>query len=150
MPASQSHSLQQTDCRLTANAVVLAARGDGCVDLEFEPAPACQGCAGTCLWRRLQATRIDRIPVRKALAPGARVQVSLTERRVFLASVLLYGLPLVAIVLGAVTGAAITQSDIGTLVGALFGVGLVIAMFRRFSQRIERATLGQLVVSADP
>ena len=89
---------------MTASAVVVAARSDGRVDLEFAPARSCAGCAGTCLWKRLQNARIDRLPVAAALEPGTEVSVAIPARRLLVASALLYGLPLVAILAGAATG----------------------------------------------
>jgi hypothetical protein len=71
---------------LTAEAVVVAARANGCIDLEFQPAAGCAGCAGTCLWKRLQSTRIERLHAPGVFRTGTRVSVSLPERRVLLAS----------------------------------------------------------------
>ena len=72
--APQTVSESESHCRLTADAVVLAARPDGSVDLEFAPFAGCAGCAGPCLWKRLQAARLDRLPIAQRLEPGTEVQ----------------------------------------------------------------------------
>jgi positive regulator of sigma E activity len=130
---------------MTADAVVVAARADGSLDLEFQ-VRACAACAGTCLWRRLKSTRIEGLRAEQKLAPGAAVTVLLPERRVLLASVLLHGVPLVAILVGAALGAALTASDGGTLLGAAIGLGVAIAAFGRLGRRLERATLARLKI----
>jgi positive regulator of sigma E activity len=67
---------------------------------------------------------------------------------VLLASLLVYGLPLAAILCGAGAGAALIGNDSGTLAGALFGLGIALASFRPLSRRLERATLARLEISA--
>lgn len=131
---------------MTAAAVVVAARPDGRVDLEFAPARSCSGCAGTCLWKRLQNARIDRLPVAAVLEPGAEVSVAIPARRLLVASMLLYGLPLAAILAGAVAGSAVAGTDAGTLIGALCGIAVVIAGFGLVRGRLERATLAGIEV----
>lgn len=132
---------------MTAEAVVLATRADGRVDLEFSSAKACAGCAGTCLWKRLQAARLDRLPVSTALEPGARVTVSLPGQRVLLASILMYGAPLAAILAGAAIGSWGTGTDLGTLAGAGIALAIVVLSFGFWRQRLEMSTLKNLVVT---
>ena len=62
------------------------------------------------------------------------------------ASLLLYGLPLVAILAGAVTGSALAGTDAGTMIGALGGVAVVISGFGLVRGRLERATLAGIEV----
>jgi len=138
--------MRASDC-LTAEAVVVAARDNGSVDLEFQPAAGCAGCAGTCLWRRLQATRLERLRAVGHFDLGERVIVSLPERRVLMASMIVFGLPLAALLLGGATGAAWSGTDFGTLAGALAGLGLAIAASRPLGRRLERATLTRLLIS---
>lgn len=130
---------------MTADAVVVAARPDGVRDLEFQQRP-CAACAGTCLWRRLRATRLERLPAIQQLSPGTAVTVALPERSVLIASILLHGLPLAAILLGAAAGAAATATDSGTLLGALAGLAGTLAVFKPLCRRLERYTLAQLAV----
>jgi positive regulator of sigma E activity len=126
--------------------VVVSTCGDGFVDLEFSSARQCAACAGTCLWKRLQAARLNRLPVSGALEPGTSVTVALPGGRVLLASILLHGLPLLAILAGAAIGAWSTGTDTGTLLGALIALGVVVTGFGFWRQRIEQATFSSLVV----
>jgi len=134
---------------MTADAVVVAAHADGRVDLEFRPSGQCAACAGTCLWKRLGAARLE-LAAGRGLAPGTEVVVGLPERRLLEASMLLHGMPLAAILAGAGLGAAATGSDTGTLIGALAGLALGIAGFRRLGRRLEKTTLAHLVVTPKP
>ncbi len=132
---------------MTADAVVVAAAADGCVDLEFAPRAECGACAGTCLWKRLSAARLERIAATAALRPGVAVTVSLSERQLLHASLLVHGMPLVAILIGAAAGAGFTGTDAGTLAGAAIAFLGVAALFGRWRKRIERATLDSLVIA---
>lgn len=127
--------------------MVISTRADGLVDLEFSSARQCAACAGTCLWKRLQAARIDRLPVSRPVQPGSEVTVRLSGRRVLVASIVLHGLPLAAILAGAAIGSFITGTDIGTLIGAVLGVAVVVAGFRLLRERLEQSTFASLVVT---
>lgn len=150
MPVRTPQSESGSHCRLTADAVVLAARPDGSVDLEFAPSAACAGCAGACLWKRLQAARLERLRPPFALTPGTAVTVELPVQRLLGASMLVHGLPLAAILAGAAAGSAIAGSDLGTLAGALLALAAAILAARRLKGRIETATLAGLVVTPKP
>jgi positive regulator of sigma E activity len=139
-----------TDCRLTADAIVVAARPDGTVDLEFAPRKACAGCAGTCLWKRLAAVRLQALRVDCALAPGTEVSVAIPDRQVQNSALAIYGIPLGSILLGAAVGAAVSGSDLGTLAGALLALALVVAGFGWFRLRLERSLLASLIVRPKP
>jgi positive regulator of sigma E activity len=143
-PESGSH------CRLTAEAVVLAARPDGSVDLEFAPSAGCAGCAGACLWKRLQAARLERLRPPFALAPGTAVTVELPAERLLGVSMLLHGLPLAAILVGAAAGSLIAGSDLGTLAGVALALAAVSVATRRLRGRLEAATLARLIVTPKP
>ena len=140
--------MRYDECRLTADAVVVGVRPDSCVDLEFEPMAACAGCAGTCMWKRLQSQQLSGLPVRGSFRPGDRVTVSLTGERLLLASAVVHGLPLAAIVAGAVLGTLATGTDLGTLAGVAVGIVCALAIFRPARHRIERAMLTGLIVRA--
>jgi len=133
-----------SDCRLTADAVVVAARPDGTVDLEFAPHKGCEGCRGTCLWKRLAAMRLDQLAVDCELKPGSAVSVAIASEPLLYGALATYGIPLVAILVGAATGAAVSGNDLGTLVGALLALALVIAGFRLLRPKLERALLARL------
>lgn len=75
------------------------------------------------------------------------VSVALPGRRVLFASVLVHGLPLLAILAGAAAGAWSTGTDAGTLIGALLAIAIVVTGFGFWRRRIELATLSSLVVT---
>lgn len=150
MPARSLKPESATHCRLTADAVVLATRPDGSIDLEFAPSPACSGCAGTCLWKRLQAARLERLRAPSPLAPGTAVTVELPPERLLTASMLVHGLPLAAILTGAAAGSLIAGSDLGTLAGALLALAVAILATGRLKGRLEEATVAGLVVTPKP
>lgn len=150
MPVNDIQRKRLSDCQITVDAQVIATYPDGYVSLQFAPPRQCGACGGTCLWKRLQAARIDRLPAPERLDPGARVSVALAGSRVLVGSLLLYGLPLVAILAGAAAGAMATGSDWGTLVGAMLGIGLVLIGFRRYRQRCEQLLLSGLVMTPKP
>lgn len=122
-------------------------RPDGLVDLEFSSARQCAACAGTCLWKRLRAARLNRLPVARRLEPGTHVSVTLPGRSVLRASILLHGLPLIAILAGAAIGTWLTGTDTGTLIGALVAISVVMTGFGVWRARIERSTFSSLVVT---
>jgi len=127
---------------LAADAVVRSVDSDGYVELEFDPASRCAGCAGLCTWTRPDAGggRI-RLPSSVAMAPGTRVRVSLPADRVMSSALLLHGLPLAALLAGGAAGAVLAGSDVGTLAGALIGLGAAALGTRSLRRRAERSTL---------
>lgn len=150
MHASQRTVSRQADCSINADAVVVAARADGTVDLEFAPRATCGACAGTCLWKRLASSRLEGLYASEGLVPGMAVSVSLPDRQLLAGALLTYGLPLAAILAGAAAGAAIGGSDLGTLAGALLALVLAIAGAGRLRRRLERSLLAGLIVRRRP
>ena len=132
---------------MTADAVVVAVNPDGRVDLEFSSARQCGACAGTCLWKRLRAARLNRLAVSRTFEPGTEVTVALPGRRVLLASILMHGVPLAAILAGAAIGSVVTGTDLGTLIGSVAALTAVIAGFGFLRQSLEDATLSSLIVT---
>jgi positive regulator of sigma E activity len=77
---------------------------------------------------------------------GATVAVTLPDRYLLLGAALVYGVPLAALLMGAVAAAAWFESDLAVAAGAaltLFAGVLVASSLRR---RLERATLQHLAV----
>ena len=77
---------------------------------------------------------------------GAAVDITLPERYLLLGATLVYGLPLVALLAGAVIGAAWWRSDLGAAAGAALavaGAALAVIALRR---RLESALLARLAV----
>ncbi len=86
------------------------------------------------------------LPCESQFAVGVAVDVTLPERHLLLAATLVYGVPLVALLAGAVIGAAWWRSDLGAAAGAALAVAgavLAVVLLRR---RLESATLARLVV----
>jgi positive regulator of sigma E activity len=86
------------------------------------------------------------LPCDSRLAVGAAVDVTLPERYLLLGAAVVYGLPLVALLAGAVIGAAWWRSDLGAAAGAALAVGgaaLAVVVLRRW---LENAMLARLAV----
>jgi len=150
MHADARAAVADSDCRLTADAIVVAARPDGSVDLEFAPRKGCEGCRGACLWKRLAAMRLDGLAVDRAFSPGSEVSVAIPAEPLLQGALATYGIPLAAILIGAAAGAAVSGRDLGTLAGALLALALVFAGFRLFRPRLERALLASLTITPRP
>jgi positive regulator of sigma E activity len=127
-------------CTTAAGTVTNVAR-DGSIEVEFA-SPACRGCEGACLWRRLPGTQrmtFARSPC--ALTAGESVVVALPDRHLLLGVLAMYGAPLAALLGGAVAGVAVAGSDAGALIGALLGIALAGLVVRSLRGTLERSLL---------
>lgn len=131
------------DC-LAADAVVRSIDADGYIELEFDLASRCAGCAGMCTWTRSDAAP-KRIRLRSdvAVPPGTHVRVTLPADRVMSSALLLHGSPLAALLVGGAGGAALTGTDFGTFVGALLGLAGAVLATKGLRKRAEDATLAR-------
>lgn len=129
----------------TATGIVRASK-PGLVDVEIEPPPRCEGCNGACLWYRVPHPERLTLAADTNLAVGTPVTVTLPDRLLLLGAVLVYGVPLAALLAGGVLGAALLGTDLGAVAGA--GVALAIAVLAApvLRRRIEAATLRKLAV----
>jgi positive regulator of sigma E activity len=134
---------------MTARAIVRAAHPDGTVDLEIDTSERCRGCAGVCLWGRMAERRLVRIAARETLGPGTSVEVALPVRYVLAGSLLLHGVPLAALLLGAAAGAFLTGSDGGAVAGAVLAAALGLAAASGFRRRLEGGLLGAVRIVRD-
>lgn len=110
------------------------------------PPARCAGCNGACFWYRRRSAETLSLPCESSLAVGAAVDVTLPERYLLLGAALIYGLPLVALLGGAVIGAAWWRSDLGAAAGAAVaaaGAALAVIVLRRW---LEGALLARLAV----
>lgn len=123
---------------MTARGVVRGAVGDGLVEVELDAGSRCEGCAGTCMWRRAETVGRARIPAGVGLPAGTPVLLSLPQRYVLLGSLVLHGLPWAALLLGAVGGVRVLDGDFGAALGAAAGIGLAVLLTPRLRRRIER------------
>jgi positive regulator of sigma E activity len=129
---------------MTASGVVCRAVSDGRVEVEFVAPRGCRGCEGVCLWRRLPAINRAELNTHLPLRAGDSVAVRLPHQYVLLGALFVHGLPLAAILCGALAGVAATGSDFGCFVGAVLGVALAALAAPRLRRRVERATLRAL------
>ncbi|HET8699674.1 MAG TPA: SoxR reducing system RseC family protein, partial [Gammaproteobacteria bacterium] len=105
---------------LTATGTVVRVDARGRFEVELPPPPQCSGCSGFCAWGRRPAVgRLAALASPQPLEVGDAVEVRLPERVLLTASMLLYGLPLAALISGAAAGAAVAGTDLGAAVGAV-------------------------------
>lgn len=130
---------------MTASGVVTRAAGSR-IDIELAPAVGCRGCRGVCMWRLRQRTETLSLEWPGDFAPGDRVVVALPERYVLHGSLLLYGVPLAALLGGAAAGAWWGGTDAAALAGALVAVVAALALVPRFGARLERRVVQRLEV----
>ena len=134
---------------MTASGVVVRAAGAR-LDVELKPAAGCRGCRGLCMWRLERRGETLVLPDGGDFQPGDRVLVALPDRYVLRAALLLHGLPLAALLCGALAGAAVGGSDVAAVVGAVLGVAAALAATPRLRARLERTVAMSLEVCRDP
>jgi len=88
------------------------------------------------------------LPGDGTLPVGAAVTVTLPEGYVLSGALLLYGLPLAALLAGAAAGAAIVGSDLAAAAGAAVALICALLAAAPLRRRLERATLRRLAVNA--
>jgi positive regulator of sigma E activity len=132
---------------MSVEATVCSRTPDGTVELEFSQSH-CAGCAGSCTWRRALDAHRARFRCGLSLCEGDVVRVSLPANHLLMSAMLLHGLPLVALLAGAAVGAWVGQSDLGSLIGAMAGLVLVLVATPRLRRRMEKLTVEQ--VRLDP
>ena len=108
------------------------------------PPPRCSACSGACAWRLRDTAHREVFVSAQRFAIGDAVVVRLPDRYLLLGSLLLYGLPLVALVCGAASGAAAFGSDLGAALGAVAAIGAVWLATPRLRRRLEERTLRHL------
>jgi positive regulator of sigma E activity len=86
------------------------------------------------------------LPASGTLPVGASVAVTLPERYVLLGAVLVYGLPLAALLAGGAAAAAIFGSDLAAAAGAAAALVASLVIAAPLRRRLERATLRRLAV----
>jgi sigma-E factor negative regulatory protein RseC len=84
------------------------------------------------------------------LAVGDAVVVRLPERVLLAGSLLLYGLPLAALISGAAAGAAAAGTDLGAAVGAVAAAVAAWLATPRLRRRLEERTLQRLELGLRP
>lgn len=131
---------------MTARGVVARSAADR-IEIELALAPGCRGCEGLCLWRRLPSSQRIELAVDAAFAAGDAVVLALPPRYLLLGALFVYGLPLAALLGGALIGIAAGGSDGAALLGALGGLGTALLAARPLRRRLETRTLSALAVA---
>ena len=135
------------DC-MTATGTVSGIVAGG-VEVDLATPFQCRGCAGLCAWRRVAPFERTVLHTAAPLCVGDRVTVSLSERRIVAASLVVHGVPLAALLGGALAGVAVAGTDLGSVAGALIALGLALAATPGLRRRAEHALLDGLTVARD-
>jgi positive regulator of sigma E activity len=118
------------------------------VTVELSPPARCEGCAGACLWYRIQPRTELTLAASGTLPVGTIVAVTLPDRYVMVAAALVYGWPLVALLAGGAVAAATFGTDLAAAAGAAASLVAALLAASPLRRRLERATLRRLAVSA--
>ncbi len=109
---------------------------DGMPVAEIVRPEACEACHA-CKYGRQQTMRVHLPP--GDYAEGQRVELSLPEGRVGLASLIAYAFPLVMLLTGLFLGHALFQSDWGAALGATFLLGVSLMIIRLLEPRLRKS-----------
>ena len=114
--------------------------------VELSPPPRCEGCAGACLWYRIRPRAELTLAASGTIPIGTTVAVTLPDRYVVAAAVLVYGWPLAALLAGGAVAAAVFGTDLAAAAGAATAVVAALLAASPLRRRLERATLRRLAV----
>lgn len=103
-----------------------------------------------CAWRLGDAVHREVFASPHRFAVGDAVVVRLPERYLLLGSLLLYGVPLAALICGAAAGAAVAGSDLGAALGAVAATAAAWLATPRLRRRLEDLTLRRLELDPGP
>jgi positive regulator of sigma E activity len=120
----------------------------GAVEVEFDARARCRGCDGACVWLRLPVAQRMSFDCSEPLAVGENVIVTLPDRYLLLASLVAHGLPLAALLAGAMAGFASTGGDAGAVLGALAGIAVALIAAPKLRTKLERSLLRRVELRA--
>lgn len=118
----------------------------GFVEVELEPPPRCEGCNGACLWYRVPRHERLTLVADAAFRVGTPVTVTLPDRYLLLGASLVYGVPLVALLVGGALGSLSLGSDLGAAAGAGLALALAVLIAPILRRRLEQNTVRKLAV----
>lgn len=118
----------------------------GRIDVEFAAPPRCKGCDGACLWYRVADRQLVTFATPLDLGVGVTVTVTLPDRYLLLGALFVYGVPLLALLAGAVLGASVSDSDLGAAAGAALGLVAALGSAPVLRGGLERVTVREMVV----
>jgi positive regulator of sigma E activity len=133
---------------LTANGRVTRCQS-GIVEIELGAPVGCPGCNGACLWRALRESQRLQLATVSHFSAGEAVVVALPERLLMAGVLLLHGLPLGALLLGAAAGFAAGGSDLATGAGAIAGIALAWPTAAGLRRWLERQVVAEVSVRAE-
>jgi positive regulator of sigma E activity len=126
---------------------IVTATQSGRVEIELAAPPRCHGCDGACSWYEIGSRRRRVVlATERAFRVGAAVSIQMAGRYWIMAAVIVYGLPLAALLAGAALGFAAAGTEFATAVGAAAGFAGAAALGRRLRRYSEHLTLRSLVV----
>jgi positive regulator of sigma E activity len=135
---------------LTAAGTVVRVADHGRFEVELAAPLRCRACSGACAWRVSDAADRQIFASSHCFAVGDAIVVRLPERYLLLGSLLLYGMPLAALIFGAAAGAAVAGSDIGAALGAVATTAAAWLATPRLRRRLEELTLRRLELDPGP
>lgn len=127
---------------------IVTAIEPGHLEIELDAPPRCHGCDGACAWYRITRRRRAVLATPLELRVGAAVTVGLPSRQWVMAALIVYGLPLGAIVGGASLGWALGGTDLCTAGGAAAALVGAAMLAGRLRARWQRVALRSLVVES--
>ncbi len=133
------------DCS-RVEAEVVGVESGGFLRLQVSPRSACVGCSGLCLWQRRGELRICCESAAAQVVEGSRVAVRIPSELIVQSSLMLYGLPLALLLLGALAGSLVLESDAGSLIGAIAGLVVAYGTFGSLRVKLERKALRELKI----
>lgn len=102
-----------------------------------------------CAWRLGNTVHREVFASPHRFAVGDAVVLRLPDRYLLLGSLLLYGVPLAALLFGAAAGAAAAGSDLGAALGAVVATTAVWLVTPRLRRRLEERTLHRLELTPE-
>ncbi len=114
--------------------------------VELAPPPRCQGCTGACLWYRVPPSEQLTLAATGSIPVGTAVVVTLPERYLLAGAMVIYVLPLGALLAGSAVAAAIFASDWAAAAGGAAALLVALLAASPLRRRLERATLRHLAV----
>jgi sigma-E factor negative regulatory protein RseC len=125
---------------------------DGIATVHFDRRAACEKC-GACGMLKNRSVMEITLPVGPDIRPGDRVALRMEDSFFYLSALLLYGVPLLALVAGVAGGAALSPLIRAgwdpQLAGAMAGLALAAAsyaMLRLFNRRFMRMRVRRMTV----
>ena len=117
------------------------------VEIRVNPTENCGACGVKDSWHTGPRISTDRLVT--ALDPfglkiGQRVKINLEPKNLIKASIIIFVLPLLGLLLGAVAGSLATTAgywdylDLGAVIGGFAGIGISVLGLRSYNKKLEK------------